>query len=167
MSFLMKEVSLRTDEIISQDLDHYGDMLLRLAYSYMKNIHDAEDAVQDVFVQLLKNIEIFESEGHKKHWLICVVRNICKNKLKSAWFKRHVELTDMPYYDEYKDNNVLNQVIKLPLKYREIIHLYYYEGYTTVEISNIVDRKEATVRSLLSRGRSMLKKELKEEYDFE
>ncbi|WP_297421912.1 sigma-70 family RNA polymerase sigma factor [Clostridium sp.] len=163
----MKEVSLRTDEIISQDLEHYGDMLLRLAYSYMKNIHDAEDALQDVFVQLLKNIEIFESEYHKKHWLICVARNICKNKLKSAWFKKHVELTDMPYYDEYKDNNVLKQVIKLPLKYREIIHLYYYEGYNTVEISNIVNRKEATVRSLLSRGRNMLKKELKEEYDFE
>ncbi|RII33116.1 RNA polymerase sigma factor [Clostridium chromiireducens] len=163
----MKEVSLRTDEIISQDLDHYGDMLLRLAYSYMKNIYDAEDAVQDVFVKLLKNIEIFESEDHKKHWLICVARNICKNKLKSAWFKKHVELMDMPYYDEYKDNHVLNQVLKLPVKYREIIHLYYYEGYTTVEISNIVDRKEATVRSLLSRGRNMLKKELKEEYDFE
>ncbi|WP_315074654.1 sigma-70 family RNA polymerase sigma factor [uncultured Clostridium sp.] len=163
----MKEVSLRTDEIISRDLENYGDMLLRLAYSYMKNLYDAEDAVQDVFIQLLKNIEIFESEGHKKHWLICVVRNICKNKLKSSWFKKHVELTDMPYYDEYKDNHVLNQVLKLPLKYREIIHLYYYEGYTTVEISNIVDRKEATVRSLLSRGRNLLKKELKEEYDFE
>jgi len=167
MSFFMKEVSLRTDEIISQDLEHYGDMLLRLAYSYMKNIHDAEDAVQDVFVQLLKNIEIFESDDHKKHWLIRVTRNICKNKLKSAWLKKQVELTDLPYYDEYKDSNVLNQVIKLPLKYREIIHLYYYEGYNTVEISNILDRKEATVRSLLSRGRIMLKKELKEEYDFE
>lgn len=163
----MKEVSLRTDEIISQDLEHYGDMLLRLAFSYMKNIYDAEDVVQDVFVQLLKNIEIFGSTDHKKHWLICVARNICKNKLKSAWFKKHVELTDMPYYDEYKESSVLKQVIKLPLKYREIIHLYYYEGYNTVEISNIVDRKEATVRSLLSRGRTMLKKELKEEYDFE
>lgn len=112
----MKEVSLRTDEIISQDLNHYGDMLLRLAYSYMKNIHDAEDAVQDVFIKLLKNIEIFESEDHKKHWIICVTRNICKNKLKSAWFKKNVELTDIPYYDEYKDSNILNQVIKLPLK---------------------------------------------------
>lgn len=163
----MKEVSLRTDEIISQDLEHYGDMLLRLAFSYMKNIYDAEDVVQDVFIQLFKNIEIFESEDHKKHWLICVARNFCKNKLKSAWFKKHVELSDMPYYDEYKDSNVLKQVMKLPLKYREIIHLYYYEGYNTVEISNIVDMKDATVRSLLSRGRTMLKKELKEEYDFE
>ncbi|MDR3596230.1 sigma-70 family RNA polymerase sigma factor [Clostridium sp.] len=163
----MNEISLRTDEIISQDLDCYGNMLLRLAYSYMKNIYDAEDVVQEVFVQLLKNIEIFEGNDHKKHWLICVARNICKNKLKSAWFKRHVELTEMPYYDEYKDSNVLNKVMQLPLKYREIIYLYYYEDYTTVEIASIIDKKETTVRSLLSRGRNILKKELKEEYDFE
>ncbi|AGF56592.1 MULTISPECIES: sigma-70 family RNA polymerase sigma factor [Clostridium] len=163
----MNVVSLRTDEIISQDLDHYGNMLLRLAYSYMKNIYDAEDVVQEVFVQLLKNIEKLESDEYKKNWLICVARNICKNKLKSAWFKKHVELTEMPYYDEYKDSNVLNKVMQLPLKYREIIYLYYYEDYTTVEIATIIDKKEATVRSLLSRGRNILRSELKEEYDFE
>ncbi|OOM16030.1 ECF RNA polymerase sigma factor SigW [Clostridium saccharobutylicum] len=167
MSFIMNEVSLRTDEIISQDLDHYGNMLLRLAYSYMKNMYDAEDVVQEVFVQLLKNIEIFESDDHKRHWLICVARNICKNKLKSAWFKKHVELTEMEYYDEYKDSSVLNKVMELPLKYREIIYLYYYEDYTTVKIASIIGKKESTVRSLLSRGRNILKKELKEEYDFE
>lgn len=163
----MNLVSLRTDEIISQDLDHYGNMLLRLAYSYMKNIYDAEDVVQEVFVQLLKNIEKLESDEYKKNWLICVARNICKNKLKSAWFKKHVELTEMPYYDEYKDSNVLNKVMQLPLKYREIIYLYYYEDYTTVEIAAIIGKKEATVRSLLSRGRNILRSELKEEYDFE
>lgn len=167
MIFIMNEVSLRTDEIISQDLEKYGDMLLRLAYSYMKNIYDAEDVVQEVFVQLLKNIDTFESNDHKKHWLICVARNTCKNKLKSAWFKKHVELTEMPYYDEYKDSNVLNKVMQLPLKYREIIYLYYYEGYTTVEIASVINKKEATIRSLLSRGRNILKEELKEEYDFE
>lgn len=163
----MNEISLRTDEIIAQDLEHYGNMLLRLAYSYMKNMYDAEDVVQEVFVQLLKNIDIFESDDYKKHWLICVARNICKNKLKSSWFKKHVELTDMPYYDEYKDNSVLNKVMQLPLKYREIIYLYYYEDYTTVEIASIIEKKESTIRSLLSRGRNILKKELKEEYDFE
>lgn len=167
MIFIMDEISLRTNEIIAQDLDKYGNMLLRLAYSYMKNIYDAEDVVQEVFVQLLKNIDGFEGNAHKKHWLICVARNTCKNKLKSAWFKRHVELTEMPYYDEYKDSYVLEKVMQLSLKYREIIYLYYYEGYTTVEIASITDKKEATVRSLLSRGRNILKKELKEEYDFE
>ena len=73
----------------------------------------------------------------------------------------------MPYYDEYKDSNVLNKVMQLPLKYREIIYLYYYEDYTTVKIASIIGKKESTVRSLLSRGRNILKKELKEEYDFE
>lgn len=163
----MNDVSLRTDEIISQDLEHYGNMLLRLSYSYMKNIYDAEDIVQEVFVQLLKNIDTFNSEDYKKYWLICVTRNICKNKLKSSWFKKCVELTEMPYYDEYKDSSVLNEVMKLPLKYREIIHLYYYENYSTVEIASILHKKESTIRSLLSRGRNLLKKVLKEEYDFE
>jgi RNA polymerase sigma-70 factor (ECF subfamily) len=167
MIFIMNEVSLCTDEIISKDLDNYGDMLLRLSYSYMKNIHDAEDAVQEVFVQLFKNIDIFDSEDYKKHWLICVAINICKNKLKSSWFKRRIEITEMPYYDEYEDNSVLNQVMKLPLKYREVINLYYYESYSTVEIAYILHKKESTVRSLLSRGRNLLKKVLKEEYDFE
>ena len=163
----MDEISLRTDEIIAQDLDKYGNTLLRLAYSYMKNVHDAEDVVQEVFVQLFKNIENFQSDDYKKHWLICVARNICKNKLKSAWFKRYAELTEMPYYDEYKDSYVLDKVMNLSLKYREIIYLYYYEGYNTVEIASIIDKKEATVRSLLSRGRNILKEELREEYDFE
>ena len=163
----MNDVSLRTDEIISRDLDDYGDMILRLAYSYMKNMHDAEDIVQEVFIQLLKNIDIFENNDHKKSWLICVTRNICKNKLKSSWFKKKEELIEMPYYDEYKDTTVLDAVMKLPVKYREIIFLYYYEGYKTAEISEITNQKESTVRSLLHRARNILKKSLKEEYDFE
>ncbi|URZ04466.1 ECF RNA polymerase sigma factor SigW (plasmid) [Clostridium felsineum] len=167
MSFIMDEISVGRNEIISQDLDQYGNMLLRLAYSYMKNIYDAEDVVQEVFVQLLKNIDIFESDSYKRNWLICVARNICKNKLKSAWFKKCIELEEVPCYDRYKDGNVLDSVMNLPLKYREIIYLYYYEEYTTVEISDLINKKESTVRSLLSRGRKLLKKKLKEEYDFE
>ncbi|NME83343.1 sigma-70 family RNA polymerase sigma factor [Clostridium sp. SM-530-WT-3G] len=163
----MNDISLRTHEIIEKDLDCYGDMILRLAYSYMKNIHDAEDIVQDVFVQLMKNIDKFESNEHKKSWLITVTRNLCKNKLKSSWFKKRDELVEMPYYDKYKNNDVLDTVMKLPLKYREVIHLFYYEDYSTAQIAEIVGKKESTVRSLLHRGRNILKDILKEEYDFE
>lgn len=163
----MNDNSLRTDEIIEQDLDYYGDMLLRLAYSYMKNMHDAEDILQDVFIQLMKNIGIFESREHKKSWLICVTRNLCRNKLKSSWFKKRDELVELPYYDNYKNDDVLDAVMKLPVKYREVIHLFYYEDYTTAKIAEIIDKKESTVRSLLHRGRSILKDVLKEEYDFE
>lgn len=163
----MNDISLCTDEIIAQDLDRYGDMILRLAYSYMKNIHDAEDVLQDVFVQLMRNIDIFESSEHKKSWLITVTRNLCKNKLKSSWFKKRDELVEMPYYDKYKDNDVLDTVMKLPLKYREVIHLFYYEDYSTAEIAEIIGKKESTVRSLLHRGRKILKDILREGYDFE
>lgn len=163
----MNDNSLRTDEIIEQDLDYYGDMLLRLAYSYMKNMHDAEDILQDVFIQLMKNIGIFESREHKKSWLICVTRNLCRNKLKSSWFKKRDELVELPYYDNYKNDDVLDAVMKLPVKYREVIHLFYYEDYTTAKIAEIIDKKESTVRSLLHRGRSILKDVLKEGYDFE
>ena len=163
----MNDISLRTHEIIEKDLDCYGDMILRLAYSYMKNIHDAEDIVQDVFVQLMKNIDKFESNEHKKSWLITVTRNLCKNKLKSSWFKKRDELVEMPYYYKYKNNDVLDTVMKLPLKYREVIHLFYYEDYSTAQIAEIVGKKESTVRSLLHRGRNILKDILKEEYDFE
>ena len=163
----MNDNSLRTDEIIEQDLEYYGDMLLRLAYSYMKNMHDAEDILQDVFIQLMKNIGIFESREHKKSWLICVTRNLCRNKLKSSWFRKRDELVELPYYDNYKNDDVLDAVMRLPVKYREVIHLFYYEDYTTAKIAEIIDKKESTVRSLLHRGRSILKDVLKEGYDFE
>ena len=107
----MNDISLCTVEIIAQDLDRYGDMILRLAYSYMKNIHDAEDVLPDVFVQLMRNIDIFVSSEHKKSWLITVTRNLCKNKLKSSWFKKRDELVEMPYYDKYKDNDILIAII--------------------------------------------------------
>ena len=109
----------------------------------------------------------FESNEHKKSWLITVTRNLCKNKLKSSWFKKRDELVEMPYYDKYKNNDVLDTVMKLPLKYREVIHLFYYEDYSTAQIAEIVGKKESTVRSLLHRGRNILKDILKEEYDFE
>ena len=163
----MADISLRTDEIISRDLDDYGDMILRHAYSYMKNIHDAEDILQDVFVQLMKNIDIFQGNDHKKSWLITVTRNMCKNKLKSSWFKSREELIELPYYDEYKNDDIIEAVMKLPLKYREVIHLFYYEDYSTAQIAEIVNKKESTIRSLLHRGRNILKKMLKEGYDFE
>lgn len=159
--------SLCTNEFISQDLDIYGDMILRLGYSYMKNIHDSEDILQDVLLKLCEENNRFEDEDHKKAWIITVTRNICKNKLKSSWFKKRNDFVDMPYYDDYTNHDVLDAVMKLPIKYREVIHLFYYEDYSTLQISELINKKESTVRSLLHRARTMLKDDLKEEYDFE
>ncbi|ACD51198.1 sigma-70 family RNA polymerase sigma factor [Clostridium botulinum] len=159
--------SLYIDENISQDLDKYGDMILRLGYSYMKNIHDAEDILQEVLLKLIQGTNEFENEEHKKAWIICVSRNICKNKLKSSWFKKREEFQELPYYDNYLNHDVFEAVMKLPTKYREVIHLFYYEDYSTIQISNLINKKESTVRSLLHRARNILKDKLKEDYDFE
>ncbi|SFC85043.1 RNA polymerase sigma factor [Clostridium uliginosum] len=165
----MNDISLRTNEITSEDLDNYGDMVLRLSYSYMKNIHDSEDILQDVLIQLIKNKSNFKDEEHKKSWIICVTRNLCINKLKSSWFKHRQPLIEFPYYDNYKETNsdVFEAVMKLPVKYREVIHLFYYEDYTTAKIASIIEKKESTVRSLLHRARNILKKTLNGGYDFE
>ncbi|GAA0076935.1 RNA polymerase sigma factor [Clostridium sp. CTA-5] len=165
----MDDISLRTDEIISEDLEKYGNMLLRLSYSYMKNIHDSEDILQDVLIKLIKNKDDFKDEEHKKSWLLCVTRNLCINKLKSSWFKYREPLIELPHYDDYTEGNddVFESVMNLPIKYREVIHLFYYEDYTTANIALIIGKKESTVRSLLHRARKILKKTLKGGYDFE
>ncbi|WP_418370850.1 sigma factor-like helix-turn-helix DNA-binding protein [Agathobaculum sp.] len=110
-----------------------------------------------------------ESPAHEKAWLLRVAINLSKNKLNSAWFKR-TDTLEESYPCADLDSNlafVWDAVRALPSKYREPIHLFYHEGYSTAEIARILGQKESTVRSLLHRGRSMLKETLKEAYDFD
>ena len=150
-------------------IDKYGDMILRVAFSYMKNTYDAEDIVQEVFLKLVSNKYTFDNTEHEKAWIIRVTINICKNKLKSFWFNKTSEISDeIKFYDKINENDsVLKAVMDLPVSYRMVIHLYYYEQYTTKEIADVIGKKESTVRSLLYRGREKLKNILKEDYDFE
>lgn len=150
-------------------INKYSDMILRVAFSYMKNVEDAEDITQDVFLKLITHPKQFENPEHEKAWIIRVTINLCKNKLKSSWFTKRAELSkEAHYYDEInEEDGVFKAVMSLDTKYRVIIHLYYYEEYSTREIAEMVNKKESTVRSLLYRGREQLKEILKEEYDFE
>lgn len=150
-------------------VDKYGDMILRVAFSYMKNTYDAEDIVQEVFLKLVSNKYTFDNTEHEKAWIIRVTINLCKNKLKSFWFNKTSEMSDeIKYYDKINENDsILKAVMGLPVSYRMVIHLYYYEQYSTKEIADVIGKKESTVRSLLYRGREKLKNILKEEYDFE
>ena len=160
-----------TQEDISELLDQYGDMVLRLSYTYLKNKADAEDVVQDVFLKIMEKHPDFNDKTHEKSWIMKVTINICKNKLNLFWNrnKRSMdEVVETASYDAYNvDSNVLKAVMSLPDKYRIVVYMYYYEGYSTPEISKIIGKSEATVRSLLHRARSGLKDVLKEAYDFE
>ena len=163
--------SAMNDEYISNLVDKYGNMILRLSYTYMKSQADSEDVVQEVFLKIINKEPVFNDSEHEKAWIIRSTINICKNKLKSFW-KKNVgsidDIKDIPAFDNYTENSdVLKAVMSLPEKYRIIIHLYYYEEYTTPEIAGLMGKNTVTIRSLLHRAREKLKIILKEEYDFE
>lgn len=152
-------------------IEKYGDMVLRISYTYLKNKPDAEDVVQDVFLKVIDKKPSFNDENHEKSWFIRTAINMCKNKLNLFWNKNKCSMeaaADFSTCDKYSaDADVLNAVMTLPDKYRITVYMHYYEGYSTPEISKLLGKPEVTVRSLLCRVRTKLKNILKEDYDFE
>lgn len=149
-------------------LTTYGNAILRLAYSYLHNLDDAEEILQDTLIQYLKTAPAFENEVHEKAWLFCVAGNLSKNRISYNRVRSTDELKETLAAEQREDLSFVWEAVKeLPVKYREVIHLFYYEGFSTYEIAGILKQKESTVRSRLMRGREKLKSVLKEGYDFE
>jgi len=148
-------------------LDAYGNQILRLAYAYLHNMSDAEDILQDTLIQFLQTAPKLESEQHEKAWLLRVAANLSKNRIAYNRVRDTDELNDELVAEGKEDLSFVWEAVKqLPEKYREVIHLFYYEGYSTAQIAAILGQKENTVRSHLERGRKQLKDVLKEAYDF-
>lgn len=148
-------------------LNEYGNAILRLAYSYLHQMSDAEDVLQDTIIQYLKTNPSFKNPNHEKAWLMRVAINLSKNKIVYNRKRETVEIDEDLFVEEETDLKFVWDAVKsLPSKYSEVIHLFYQEGYSTAEIAEILSKNEATVRSLLHRGRGKLKEILKEVYDF-
>lgn len=157
--------ALRTDEEITRIYNKYVDMVYKICFMMFKNEAETEDATQNVFIKLMKHIDRFQSDEHIKAWLIVTAENECKNMLK-YWFRsRRVDIESVPeatYESEYEGNDTYEKVMSLEKKYRLPIYLYYYEGYSTSEISQILNIKHSTLRTHLSVGRKKLKLMLEE-----
>ena len=155
------------NQTASRLLGDYGNHILRLAYSYVHNMSDAEDILQETLIRFLKTAPSFENASHEKAWLFTVAANLSKNRLKSAKLHETDELKEELAAENREDLSFVWEAVRsLPTKYREVIHLYYYEGCSTADIARILNRKESTIRSDLRRGRQQLKEILKEAYDF-
>jgi RNA polymerase sigma-70 factor (ECF subfamily) len=165
----MIDVAENPSESVEKALNLFGNDMLRLAYSYLKNRDDAEDMVQEALIRLMQKQPVFEDEKKEKSWLLMVTANLCKDLLRSSEKKKNIALPerfDIAQEEQSADDNaeaVLTAVLGLPEKYRSVIHLYYFEEYSTKEIAEIVGKNESTVRSLLKRGREKLKKQWKGE----
>ena len=142
----------------------YSGMILRLCFTYSLGRADAQDICQNVFLKLLQSDRRFDSEGDTRAFIIRVTINECKDVLKSGWRRRSVPLDELiereaPFLAA-EDTGVLAAVQRLPVRYREAVYLYYYEGYNAEEIAAMVGAKPAAVRQRLARAREKLRKEL-------
>ncbi|MBE6867377.1 MAG: sigma-70 family RNA polymerase sigma factor [Ruminococcus albus] len=155
------------EQHLREVMDRHGNRILRLAYSYVHNMQDAEEILQDTLIKLLDSAPDFESEEHEKAWLIRVASNLSKNRIEYNKLRDTDELNDELVAEQRDDLTFVWEAVKeLPDNYREVIHLFYEEGYQTDEIAEILGETGANIRTRLKRARAKLKEILKEEYDF-
>lgn len=142
----------------------YADEVYRLAFVRTGSRSDSDDVLQEVFLRYMRVWGKMQSEEHVKATLIRITVNCSNSLLTSAWFRKTVPLDEnIPAADGYSDGNALSEVLKLPVKYRTVIHLYYYMGYSVTEIAELTKTNPSTVKTRLSRARGRLKKALEAE----
>lgn len=154
---------MRTEEEIRKAIDQYADMIQKICFIHMKQQCDVDDVFQTVFIKYAKG-PVFENQEHEKAWLIRVTINACKDIFKS-WFRRNVDFKQDIETFSYNDRNtsysqtsdILQAVLSLPNNYRNVIYLYYYEGYKVADIANILHKKENTIHTWLKRAKIQLK----------
>ena len=154
-----------TDAYIEAVVRKYSPALLRAAFSVLRNTADAQDAAQEAFVRLLEKRPAFNDEQHEKAWLLRVTINIAKNMRSKVARTEPLEGNENNAFVYEAYSETLNAVLSLPVKYRTVIHLYYYEGYSIKEIAAILEVPPATAGTWLARGREKLRPMLKGEDD--
>lgn len=148
------------NKYLEKMIEKYSDMVYRLALTRTKSKENSEDVYQEVFLRLSKKLPDFENEEHEKAWLIRVTINCSKNLLSSKFLKYTAEMNEDITFETKERHDIYYAVQELPLKYRTIIHLYYYENYKINEISKILKINENTIKSRLSRAREKLKQKV-------
>lgn len=165
----MQKSMSRTSKDIMEIYERHVGTVYRICFSYMKNKTDTEDAVQNTFVKLINNNKKFQNEEHERAWLIVTATNLCKDYFRHWWQKRE----PIEAYENIIDHSsievdeTLEAVISLPDKYKTVIYLYYYEGYSSAEIAGLLHRPKSTIRNYLHEGREILKRKLGGEFDEE
>lgn len=158
----MNSELLRTDKELFRKVyrQHVGT-IYKISLSFLKNVEDSKDVVQEVFIKLLKSHKEFESDEHLKAWLIVTTSNHCKNIVSNWWWKRKsIEENSVVVEETSKEDEIYNLVFELPDKYKIPVYMYYYEGYNSREIAKILGKPESTIRTYLQKARILLKEEL-------
>lgn len=154
---------MRNEQEVNRAVERYADTVRRLCMIYLKNYADTEDIFQTVFLKYVLSSVVFENEEHEKAWIIRVTINACKDLLKSFFHSRTVSLDNVleqPAELTPDNREVLEAVLSLPQKYRDVVYLHYFEDYSAPQISQILGRNVNTIYTLLNRSKQMLREKL-------
>lgn len=154
---------MRDEQEVNRAVEEYSNMIRRLCMIHLKNYSDTEDIFQTVFLKYVLSSVVFENKEHEKAWFIRVTINACKDLLKSFFRSRVTSLDEVLEQAadmQEESREVLEVVLSLPSKYREVVYLHYYEGYTASEIGRLLKKNVNTVYTLLTRSRQMLREKL-------
>ncbi|MDA1816564.1 sigma-70 family RNA polymerase sigma factor [Bacillus cereus] len=163
------------EDLIDEIMNKYGQEVLQFVYSYVNNKEVAEDVTQDIFVKCYKSLHTYKGNSNLKTWLWRIAINHCKDYLKS-WYNKKVIVTedDFTYMESQKesveqiviqnaeDSRLASAVMSLPIKYREVIYLFYYEELSIKEIATVIEVKGNTIKTRLKKAKELLKKGLEE-----
>ena len=154
---------MRSEQEVNRAIERYADTVKRICMLHLKNHADTEDIFQNVFLKYVLRTEPFENGEHEKAWFIRVTINACRDLLRSLLRARAVSLEEVleqpaPIPPDHRE--VLEAVLSLPAKYRQVVYLHYYEGYTAPQIAGILGKNVNTVYTLLTRSRQQLREKL-------
>lgn len=171
----MSMQSLCADDGIQKVIEQYSDMIYRIAAAHMRTREDAEDIYQEVFLIYLQKQQKFREEEHRKAWLIRTTIICCKRALAGSFRNRHLLTEDVAAaalaangeepsvtFELKEENEVYLALKTLPMKYRTVLYLFYFEQQSVQEISDALKRRPGTVRMQLTRGREMMRELLVE-----
>jgi len=146
------------EDPVAVAIEKYADMVRRICFLYLRNSSDVEDVFQEVFLKFFLYVPQFENEQHEKAWLCKVTFNKCKDLNRSLWRHKVVSLENLEIpYENQEQGDLIRAVLQLPSKYKEVIYLHYYEGWTIPEIAGIMQKNVNTVYTNLRRAREKLK----------
>lgn len=153
---------MRSEQEVNRAVEQYADTVRRICLVHLKNYADTEDIFQTVFVKYLLHTAPFASPEHERAWIIRVTINACKDLLRSVFRRRSLSLEEVAEQPAPADEHraVLQAVQALPAAYRDVVYLYYYEGYTAPEIAEILGKNVNTVYTRLTRARGLLRRTL-------
>ena len=157
----MHQPRIHSDEEIIAVYQRHIDMVFRISYSYLKNIADSEDAVSMTFIKYMNNDIVFHSIEHEKAWFIVTCTHVCKDMLKQRW-RRPISFAEnhIVKLETFQIDQTLEAILKLPARYKTVIYMYYYEGYNSEEIAEILHKPSSTIRNQLARAKKILKRKL-------